>query len=168
MQFQQIRNAILFPYFNITITMKIFHTEVSILGNISQKPENAAQYDVVKNADDYKQTIGYEKNCLVNGFSELVNDADVRCPSDRERQVEVDDARDKHVVVVESWIASESSGTATDTQFGPDDNRNVERDVVNPNVNDDRGRNACFEATSARLRYSRVSAKHLRCRNTVN
>ena len=94
------------------------------------------------------------KNCLVHGKLELVDDADVRRPSDDERREEVDDVGDQHIGIVWFWIAARTSHPTVGVHVRPYEHRDVERHVVDPYAEDDDRSYAGFQSCSADLLYS--------------
>ena len=98
---------------------------------------------------------------LVSGTFELVDDSDVGDPGDNERHVQVDDAGRQHKDGVnKAWIAGDSS-----RWFGvhirPDEHRDVECHVVDPEAHDDSGGHVHFETRSTGLAYAEESIQNI-------
>ena len=96
---------------------------------------------------------------LVRGTPELVDDANVRHPCDREWHVEIDDAGGQTVRRHRFRIADKLSGPNTDELVRPDEYRNVECHVVNPHADDNSHGNAHFKSGSAHLLHSQKSTE---------
>ena len=96
-------------------------------------------------------------HCLVCGAFELVDDADVRCPGDNQRYVEVDEAGRENVVV--GGIKRATDQNSKTTNFRVDQQRNVERQVVDPYVDHNRRSHARLESGAAELFHSEKSAE---------
>ena len=105
--------------------------------------------------------VGHGRNtmlhCLVCGSFELVDDADVRCPGDNQRYVEVDEAGRENVVV--GGIKRATDQNSKTTNFRVDQQRNVERQVVDPYVDHNRRSHARLESGAAELFHSEKSAE---------
>ena len=93
---------------------------------------------------------------------EFVDDADVRRPSDNERYVEVDDAGSKNIGFVTAvvWAAADCSRPPY-TNIPPDERRDIERHVVDPDADENSRSYARFESTSTYLVYSQESTEQL-------
>ena len=110
---------------------------------------------------DLVNNVWYEidtQNYLVRGTSDLVDDADVRRPSDHKRHVEVDDVAGQYVDWVKNWIAGKAS-RSINAHVRPHEMRDVEAHVVDPYADDNGHGYACFETRSTELTYSQESAK---------
>ena len=84
------------------------------------------------------------------------DDADVRCPGDNERQVEVDDAGRQNIGDVDvNWNAGRSG--RADDHVRIDEQRNIKRHVVHPYVGDGRYCHARFESNAAHFLHSQES-----------
>ena len=93
------------------------------------------------------------KNCLVHGMFEFVDDADVRRPGDNERHVEVDDAGDHRIDGDPYWVASKKSWSddVIGTYVREHEDRDIERHVVDPYVEDNTRSHVDFESRSTHL-----------------
>ena len=97
-------------------------------------------------------------HCLVCGSFELVDDADVRCPGDNQRHVEVNDAGRQNVVGRSIKRDTRQNSTTT-TNFRVDQQRNAERQVCDPYVDDNRRGHARIESGAVDLFHSEKSAE---------
>ena len=114
-------------------------------------PQNYARH-----CQQSDNSISGSQSYLVRGTSDLVDDADVRRPSDHERCVEVDDAGRQYEDRVKNRIARLSSRDIN-AHVRPQEIRDVEPHVVDPYADDNGHGYACFETRSTDLTYSQES-----------